>query len=72
MMSTVLFVSDELQGTNETLQDTDILDSICRWKPHWINRQDEISDMIVFLTEFGWIHCKLSPALVRDIFYEFA
>lgn len=72
MMSTVLFASDEIQKTNETVKDTDILDSVCRWKPHWNNKQEEILDMIVFLTEFGWIHCELSPALIQDFFYEFA
>ncbi len=71
MMTTVMFAWDELQKTTDNLKDTEVLDSVCHWKPHWKDRQEDILDMIIFLTEFGWIRCELTPELVHDEFYEF-
>ena len=72
MMATVMFAFDELRKNNPYLKDRNVLDYVLAWKPHWEDRQEDISDMIIFLTEFGWIRCELTPELVHDEFYEFA
>lgn len=55
LIATVLFSFDELSAKNITPTDTDVLNHVLGWKPHWNGRKEEIISAIANLSALGWM-----------------